>query len=276
MAGARRHVDCSDCHNPHGATAGLHTAGTNVIPASGALAGVSGVDPLAWPAIGTAFPMPSVAQASYTILGTATQEYQICFKCHTSYAYGTVPPAAPSGGQETDLVADFNPNNASYHPVVGAPHLRTAATNLVAPWNARTAATRMYCADCHGNNDTPSSTVAAGPHGSTNPYMLRFANATWSATAPTLSSPTGFCVNCHNAATIRSTNRVHGVGEHSSRPCQACHSATPHGSFRVGMIALSTDPPPYNLGASRLTRFTAASTPTGYSTSNCSTASGCH
>jgi predicted CXXCH cytochrome family protein len=276
MSGARRHVDCSDCHNAHGATAGLHAPGTNAIPAAGALSGVSGVEPSAWPARGTTFPMPSVVQASYAILRAATREYQICFKCHTSYAYGSAPPTAPSGGAETDMVADFNPNNASYHPVVGAPKLRTPASNLVAPWNTTTSATRMYCSDCHGNNDATSSTVAAGSHGSTNPYMLRFASATWSTTSPTLTSPTGFCVNCHNASTLRNANSAHGVSNHQSRPCQACHSATPHGSLRVGLIALSTDPPPYNLGAARVTAFTAASTPTGYSKGSCSTLSGCH
>jgi hypothetical protein len=135
----------------------------------------------------------------------------------------------------------------------------------------------MYCTDCHGNNETTSATVPQGAHGSTNPYMLRFTNATWSTTAPTLSSPTtAFCCNCHSPATIRSTNRVHGVGDHGSRPCQACHVANPHGAVRPGLIALASDPQPYNMGAARINAFTQASTPSGYSMSNCSTASGCH
>ena len=160
--------------------------------------------------------------------------------------------------------------------MIGAPHLRVAATNLLAPWNTTTAATRMYCTDCHGNNEATGAAVPQGPHGSTNPYMLAGANATWSTTAPTLSSPTGFCVTCHSASTIRNTNNVHGVGEHSSRPCQACHSASPHGSFRPGLIALTTDPAPYNQGASKLTAYTQASGARNYNKSNCSTTSGCH
>jgi hypothetical protein len=134
----------------------------------------------------------------------------------------------------------------------------------------------MYCSDCHGNNEGTSATVAQGTHGSTNPYMLRFTSAAWSTTAPTLSAPTGFCVNCHAASTIRSANRVHNVGSHQSRPCQACHSANPHGSFRPALIALTSDPAPYNKGASRVVAFTQAATPSGYQKSNCSTASGCH
>jgi hypothetical protein len=221
--------------------------------------------------------MASAAQTAYGVASPAAREYQICFKCHSSYAFGSTPPASPSGGSQTDTAAEVNPNNRSYHPVVGPPHLRVPATNLLAPWNTTTTATRMYCTDCHGNNEATSTTTAQGAHGSTNPYMLRFTNAAWSTTAPTLGSPsTAFCCNCHSAATIRSTNRVHGVGDHSSRPCQACHAATPHGSFRPALIALASDPPPYNLGASRINTFTQASTPSGYSKSNCSTASGCH
>jgi hypothetical protein len=69
---------------------------------------------------------------------------------------------------------------------------------------------------------------------------------------------------------------VHSRGAHQSRPCQACHSASPHGSFRPGLIALTTDPAPYNKGAARVTAFTQASSPTGYQKSSCSTSSGCH
>lgn len=279
FSGARRHVDCSDCHNPHGAATGLHVAGTNQIGA-GVLAGVSGVEPSAYPAAlapTASYPMTSAAQTSYVVANPSVREYQICFKCHTSYAFGATPPTAPSGGPGTDVAAEVNPNNRSYHPVVGAPHLRVPATNLLAPWNTTTSATRMYCTDCHGNNETTSATVPQGPHGSANPYMLRYTNAAWSTTAPTLSTASSaFCSNCHSASTIRSTNRVHGVGDHSSRPCQACHAATPHGSFRPALIALVGDPAPYNKGAARINSFTQASTPSGYSKSNCSTASGCH
>jgi len=278
FSGARRHVDCADCHNAHGAAAGLHVSGTNQI-ASGPLVGASGVEPSAYPAVlplTGSYPMTSAAQGGYTVTRAAAREYQVCLKCHSSYAFGATPPAAPSGGPGTDVAAAFNPNNRSYHPVIGAPHLRTPATNLLAPWNTTTSATRMYCTDCHGNNETTSATVPQGPHGSSNPYMLRFANATWSTTSPTLTGGTGFCFNCHNPATAQTMNIVHDVDNHASRPCQACHSASPHGSFRPGLIALTADPAPFNKGASRVVSFTQASTPRGYVKSSCTTLSGCH
>jgi predicted CXXCH cytochrome family protein len=277
FSGGRRHVDCSDCHNPHAVAGPIHAAGSNAVVAGSMLSGVAGVEPAAYPAAALTFPMSSAAQGSYALAKPAAREYQICFKCHSSYAFGAAPPTSPSGGTETDAAAEFNPGNRSYHPVVGAPHLRVSAgTNLLAPWNTTTAATRMYCSDCHGNNEAVSATVAAGPHGSNAPYLLTFTNATWSTTAPTLTSPTGLCVNCHNPSTIKSTNRVHNVGSHQSRPCQACHAAVPHGTVRVGLVALTTDPAPYNRGASRVVTFTAASTPSGYQKSSCTTSSGCH
>jgi predicted CXXCH cytochrome family protein len=286
FSGSRRHVDCADCHNPHGVAnagspgTGLHAVRTNAIGATSVLAGVTGVEPAAWPAVlprDGSFPMTSAAQAGYAVSPSSPREYLICFKCHSSYAYGPTPPPSPSGGTQTDTASDFNPGNRGYHPVIGAPRLRVPASNLVAPWNATTSATRMYCSDCHGNNETTSASVAQGPHGSANAFLLRFANATWSASGPSLNQSTGFCYNCHSSSTISNTNNVHGVGAHQSSSCQTCHSAVPHGSFRPALIALAKDPAPYNLGAARLERFQYASSPTGYQESYCySSLSPCH
>ena len=68
FSGARRHVDCADCHNSHGAAAGLHVPGTNQVTA-GALAGASGVEPASYPAalpLTGVYPMTSAAQSGYT------------------------------------------------------------------------------------------------------------------------------------------------------------------------------------------------------------------
>jgi predicted CXXCH cytochrome family protein len=288
FSGARRHVVCSDCHNPHGAAnggspgTGLHAARTNTIGAGSVLVGTPGVEPVAWPAAldraGAIATMPSPSQTGYAVSASSPREYLICLKCHSSYAFGATPPPSPSGGTQTDASAEFNPNNRSYHPVIGPPRLRVSASNLVSPWNSLTAASRMYCSDCHGNSQATSATVPQGTHGSANAYMLRFgANAAWSTTAPTLAQATGLCFNCHSAATIKSTNSVHGEGNHESAPCQWCHSATPHGSFRPGLIALARDPSPFNFGVAKLQRFRYSTTPNGYQRSSCySTTSPCH
>ena len=116
-----RHVECTDCHNPHRVVknrlfnanpsvpdpAGTHThaAGhTNI--ASGVLRGSHGVQPLYG---GAAFGTPASGYdikrgdggvgASSAVGSTwVTREYQVCMKCHSTYAFDTPPRLGDSGG----------------------------------------------------------------------------------------------------------------------------------------------------------------------------------
>jgi len=114
---ANRHVECSDCHNPHrvvrnsrvtndgdaskrthdfpgGVTAGTGGAEGNV--ASGALRGIWGVEPVTptyttWPSDPGSWQVksgdPAAAATGVEKASTyLTREYQLCFKCHSSYA----------------------------------------------------------------------------------------------------------------------------------------------------------------------------------------------
>lgn len=118
-----RHVECTDCHNPHrvkrqqvfngtGATVtGTHKhsgfAGggdhhSNI--ASGVLAGTWGVEPV----YGASHPFGTPPTSYIVKRGLATvevgastdvsspyvtREYQVCLKCHSDYAYGATPPS---------------------------------------------------------------------------------------------------------------------------------------------------------------------------------------
>lgn len=107
----------------------------------------------------------------------------------------------------------------------------------------------MYCSDCHGAENSwtggtgPDHTKVQGPHGSTNPFLLR---APWRA--ETGESNTGdLCFNCHNSTIYAgSTNtRATGYGHdekdnhhnyHNADKatginwrCSYCHVAVPHG-----------------------------------------------
>lgn len=118
---ANRHVECTDCHNPHRAiknrafnanaavpdAAGTHNhaAGhTNI--ASGVLKGTTGVEPIygsptfgSLP-IGFDFKRGDGGIGASTAVGSAwvTREYQVCLKCHSNYAYDTPPLLGNSGG----------------------------------------------------------------------------------------------------------------------------------------------------------------------------------
>ncbi|MBC5764034.1 cytochrome c3 family protein [Ramlibacter albus] len=116
-----RHVECTDCHNPHrvirnrlfNANASTpdaggthnHTAGhTNI--ASGVLKGITGVEPVyggvAFGSDPTSFDFKrgDGGAGASTAKGSAwvTREYQVCLKCHSNYAYDTPPLLGSSGG----------------------------------------------------------------------------------------------------------------------------------------------------------------------------------
>ncbi len=124
LGAGNRHVECTDCHNPHrtlknrifnatgDSQAGthLHAAGhSNVL--SGVLRGTWGVEPV----YGSAAFDPANFPISYIVkrgdggsgastqVGAAhvTREYQICLKCHSDYAYGATPPTLGNTGGNT-------------------------------------------------------------------------------------------------------------------------------------------------------------------------------
>ena len=119
-----RHVECTDCHNPHRVTknrlfnntgntvAGTHShvAGhTNI--ASGVLKGSWGVepsyssanfDPNNFPLLHTIKSGDGGTGASTSVNSShVTREYQICLKCHSDFAYGSNPPSLGDSGGNT-------------------------------------------------------------------------------------------------------------------------------------------------------------------------------
>lgn len=200
FGGARRHVECVDCHNPHTARSGLHTAGENA--AGPTLEGSWGVQPM----FGLAWSIPAI----FSVIDfgpTSGKEYQLCLKCHSYYAYGTAPPAST-----TDQAREFNPANKSYHPVVGAiptnsytspSSLNGFRETMEAPWN-NGRHDLMTCSDCHMSG-APGD--PAGPHGS-------FVQGILPETAG--EHDNGFCLRCHKASVYAPTTDP-GSAETGSR-----------------------------------------------------------
>jgi predicted CXXCH cytochrome family protein len=140
----------------------------------------------------------------------------------------------------TDLAQEFNPNNASGHPVVVglnaygaasvAPKALTAA-QMKAPWATNLGTQTMMCSDCH--NTDAASPAAQGPHGSSVPFMLKGPNAAnWPNVVLSSGFATSWCANCHN----NSAGEAHSRSDHSARRCYECHIVVPHGGKLARLI----------------------------------------
>jgi predicted CxxxxCH...CXXCH cytochrome family protein len=293
FSGTNRHAACQDCHDPHAAKQGVvdrtvtATAARNVVP--NALTGASGV--LFNYASLAAWTTP-VTQHFSTNLVTATLEYQVCFKCHSAFAFGTSPPTNSGVGgtslmAETDVAYEFNPANKSTHPVVAVQGTtkQLNATQLVAPWNTNAGNQTMKCTDCHSGD--AAAPVVQGPHGSAAMFMLTGTNRTWPGTfrsnqTNTSGSAAGlFCLNCHPQTNAAGSNNLHTLpsGGHSSGfVCTGCHIQIPHGG-KISRLWVTTNAPArYKVGTPLMTSMGKAANYRSYTNSNfkstCSSHSG--
>lgn len=263
FGGASRHNECEDCHDPHEATRGSASAPF----LQRVMNYIGGVNPN-WTAAG--------APASYTWLPQAEREYQACFKCHSSFT--TLPTYQPDGWSGTayvanglpklasgnasqvldsrDLAREFNPYNASFHPVAARGRNTTiAAGAFVAGWSANS---MVYCTDCH-TNATPA-TGGNGPHGSPRLHLLYGANDYTTRDKANVSNQppaTGeVCFKCHVYAVYANGNNnnasltrfrsgadnfhdFHVWGRGSDTiSCYSCHDT--HGSEQQHLINFDT------------------------------------
>lgn len=196
-----RHVECSDCHNPHAAN-----AGTGPLP--GSLAGVRGV------------------AMTGTGVGAATEEYQICLRCHADSPNMPAPRTTRQIAQNNKRL-EFDPGNPSHHGVAG-PGRNPNVPSLLPPW---TTGSIVKCTDCHNNNAGPGAggTGPKGPHGSIYPSLLERQYRTADNT-PESAANYALCYKCHNRTSILGDrsfkeHKKHIVDERT--PCNACHD--PHG-----------------------------------------------
>ncbi|MBI4494664.1 MAG: hypothetical protein HY690_17955, partial [Chloroflexi bacterium] len=263
--GANRHVECEDCHNPHEAAAVSHAFGQNF--AAGPQQGIWGVS-ATWS--GSAWTTPT-----YDVTGRVTYQYELCFKCHSSWAFGNSPPSSPSGGfPETDQSVEFNPNNPAYHPVAAQGknpfQLASGTSYATSLLNGLSPSSRLVCSDCHGSetNDPADARYPKpkGPHGSSNPFILR---GTWSRSTG-VGSTDALCFKCHDinvyanrsntgppwdqrtgfsgggknlhAVMVGGQNKAYG---NAPIACMDCHIAVPHGWQRDHLIGYTGDGAPY-------------------------------
>ncbi|MBU4185746.1 MAG: hypothetical protein KKF30_19165 [Proteobacteria bacterium] len=272
-----RHGYCIDCHNPHVAKKIDRTLGSNLV-SGGPLLKVSGVsvtNSTAWTAPSYAFIAASTG---------ITKEYQLCFKCHSTWT------TQPSG--QTNIAMQFNTLNPSAHPVeaglTASSSLKLTTSQMLSPWNvlANMGVQTMYCSDCHG--DDAAGTPPKGPHGSGSvgsvggPKILKgrwpdnSSGHLWTLGDADATKANDFdteclCLNCHPVYDTAWKNNAHSDGAHpSTTKCVKCHVGLPHGSNLGRLIADETKGSPYDYNdLAEVRSFTKASNPVWYSKDNC-------
>jgi len=269
---ANRHAECEDCHNPHAASPGVSPSIPNTTNnlAAPVNKGVWGVQPT-WPGLwGQVTTFTEVPDVQY--------QYQLCLKCHSYYAFGALPPPDPygmiAGGVNTDQALEFNPNNASFHPVVTPGKNSFTMTVAGTPYNyspslinGMTPNSTMTCAECHSDS-------VPGPKGLHGADTWPILWAPYDASTGVSGTEDHLCFKCHKAPVYggmggsstdwQSTgfsgpSGMTGTGpmmnlhfrhlELRQVPCAGCHSAVTHGWKRRAMLVYGTDmpdPAPYN------------------------------
>jgi len=239
-----RHAECADCHNPH--AAGAWTPSVDAPAVSPPLRGVPGVD-----------------SSGRGGRAAATNEYEICFKCHGGSSGKPQGPDYAAYGytaaRQTDsFIGPFDTQVEFTSPVArhnvvqprrlgsgDVPSLRGNMLTLGRSGGGRSLAvgTFIYCSDCHNSDQTRSAggSGAAGVHGSNWPHILERRYdmesppaAPGGATAGVAyqSGPGGsaaLCAKCHDVdgSIVRNqsfkAHQQHVVGENTS--CATCHDS---------------------------------------------------
>ena len=201
---ASRHVECSDCHNPHTVQASEASAPT----ASGAINNVKGVG------------------FSGAIADPLINEYELCFRCHADSidkGRSLIDRQFP----ETNTRLEFSSSSLSYHPV-GTIGQNPDVPSLISPYME---SSMIYCTDCHNNNQGSGAggTGPNGPHGSVyEPILERNLRLTDFSKESTANY--ALCYKCHSQDSILSDV---GFKEHkrhiegAQTACTTCHD--PHG-----------------------------------------------
>ena len=202
---APRHVECVDCHNPHAANEDAATAPA----ASGALNNLAGID------------------QNGAAVEPLQFQYELCFRCHAD-SNNKGPAMVNRVDPETNTRLEFDPGNASYHPVVAAgqngnvPSLKAGYTE----------GSQIYCTDCHASDSGSKAGGSGpdGPHGSIFAPLIERQLIMTNGSAENANTY-ALCYKCHDQSSILSDesfrfHRRHVRGVRSS--CMTCHD--PHGS----------------------------------------------
>ncbi len=220
---SNRHVECTDCHNPHRLTrnrlfnntgdtiAGTHNhtpAHSNV--ASGVLRGSWGVEPSYGSEIFDPGNLPLLYIVKSGDAGNGaspavtnnyvTREYQICLKCHSDFAYGLTPPFLGDTGGNTP----FSQSN-------GVSRYTNQAMEIQAPighTGEGTSTSASGSAAAYANNNHRSWHPVMAKTGRTLAERVSADATNWLApwnNAADIGNQTMYCSDCHGSDTAAGT-----------------------------------------------------------------------
>lgn len=214
----------------------------------------------------------AIAGVTYQRVEEAGRQAEVCFKCHSDYAYDDLPANIPDfpalnanfgGGRDefeakpgTNVALEFNPNLLGFHPVMGPgnnrppagtnPNWSTSAGRKRIPGTANTYndlsntfvdgwefTSIVTCNDCH---ESRSSGDPQGPHGSANQWILKGVDRSVTVT-----------IADGNVVSLNDTTNIPDgwVSEHYF--CYNCHRWD---VYNIGTN--STTSPPYYRNLSRI------------------------
>ncbi|RLJ16814.1 hypothetical protein DJ031_15180 [bacterium endosymbiont of Escarpia laminata] len=228
------HVECEDCHNPHGSYSSppmisfnpANPADTNHTTApfvNGSMVGVTGID------------------SGGAVKPEVDYEYEVCFKCHgvpgksacdnqrCSTATGYSMTRQDGVYNLRDKVDPGNPALVSYHPITANdPFNNGEVPSLRTDIPLDTSSSLIYCSDCHSSNVSPAAggVGTAGSHGSTFEGILALP---YDFDPQTATSANNLCYKCHNAASLE-VSFIHSKHVGANTTCINCHD--PHGSTK--------------------------------------------
>lgn len=239
----RLHVECGDCHDPHGVESdqpmitvdnNRSTGGTGysrVPRANARIAGVSGIS------------------SGGLVKEEIDYQYEMCFKCHgvpgkSACGNSRCSTARAMNHQRADFTynlrdkfdPDSNSQLQSYHPVVrNDPFNNGTVPSLRQELGMNDISTLIYCTDCHNSDQSSAGTGngAEGPHGSIYSPILAERYSLRPVSFGAASSETALCFKCHEEGVLKNPATPSGylhLSHENNGTCIACHD--PHGSTR--------------------------------------------